>query len=133
MPDFPVESINVCAFAQAIGDHDPVHVDPTTDVRAGRGAGRSRLSAATPRRPAVARLGSDGRPHRPAGRGAAGRHGDGSSTSGVARATVDVIDDDERGRVAQLAIATFNQHGVEVLRGRGVADYRDDSLLTHST
>ena len=28
MPDFPVESINVRAFAQAIGDHDPVHVDP---------------------------------------------------------------------------------------------------------
>ncbi|MEO7352523.1 MAG: MaoC family dehydratase N-terminal domain-containing protein [Marmoricola sp.] len=29
MPEFPVESMNVRAFAQAIGDHDPVHVDPT--------------------------------------------------------------------------------------------------------
>lgn len=38
----------------------------------------------------------------------------------TARATVDVIEDDERGRLAQLSIATVNQHGVEVLRGRAV-------------
>ncbi|MEO5665561.1 MAG: MaoC/PaaZ C-terminal domain-containing protein [Nocardioides sp.] len=38
----------------------------------------------------------------------------------IARATVDAINVDERGSAAQLSIATVNQHGVEVLRGRAV-------------
>ena len=38
MADFPVESINVRAFAQAIGDHDPVHVDPACDEAVRLGA-----------------------------------------------------------------------------------------------